>query len=65
MYHVGDRVKVFMDCFSLHTEPGIISYVEFIPDKNEFIYLVTLDNGTGDIAAGEESILKGDSNDGL
>lgn len=58
MYRVGDRVKVFMDCFSLHTEPGIISYVEFI-------YLVTLDNGTGDIAAGEESILKGDSNDGL
>ena len=40
MYRVGDRVKVFMDCFSLHTEKGIICNVKFLPDKNEFIYLV-------------------------
>lgn len=47
MYRVGDRVKVFMDCFSLHTEKGIICNVKFLPDKNKFIYLVALDNGEG------------------
>lgn len=60
MYRVGDRVKVFMNCFSLRTEKGIISNVKFIPDKNEFIYLVALDNGEGGVLVGEESILKGE-----
>lgn len=63
MYCVGDRVKVFMNCFSLHTEKGIISNVKFLPDKNEFIYLVALDNEEGGVLVGEESILKGE-NDG-
>ena len=58
MYRVGDRVKVFMNCFSLHTETGIISNVKFLPDKNEFIYLVALDNGEGRVLVREESILK-------
>lgn len=63
MYRVGDRVKVFVNCFSIHTEKGIISNVKFLPDKNEFIYLVALDNGKGGVLVGEESILKGDSNE--
>lgn len=58
MYRVGDRVKVFMDCFSLHTEPGIISYVKFLPDKNEFGYLVTLDNGKGKVLVEDKDIIK-------
>ena len=57
MYRVGDRVKVFMDCFSLHTEKGIIYNVKFLPDKNKFIYLVALDNGEGGVVVGEESII--------
>lgn len=63
MYRVGDKVRVFMDCFSLHTETGIISNAEFIPDKNKFIYSVTFNNG-GKVSVGEESIMEGE-NDGL
>lgn len=58
MYRVGDRVKFFTDCFSLHTETGIISNVKFLPDKNEFIYLVALDNGKGEMLVREEDIMK-------
>ena len=58
MYRVGDRVKVVIDCFSLHTEKGIICNVKFLPDKNEFIYLVSLDNGAGGVVVGEEDIIK-------
>lgn len=58
MYRVGDRVKIFVNCFSTHTETGIISNVKFLPDKNEFIYLVALDNGQGGVLAREEDIMK-------
>lgn len=71
MYRVGDRVKVVMDCFSLHTEKGIICNVKFLPNKNESIYLVSLDNGEEGVVVGEESIIcmnkimleKGDANE--
>ena len=58
MYRVGNRVKIFMDCFSLRTETGIISNVKFLPDKNEFIYLVALDNGKGGVLVREDDIMK-------
>lgn len=58
MYRVGSRVKIFPDCFSLRTETGIISNVKFLPDKNEFIYLVALDNGKGEMLVSEDDIMK-------
>lgn len=58
MYCIGTRVKIFIDCFYAHTETGIISYVKFLPDKNGFGYLVTLDNGKGKVLVEDEDIIK-------
>lgn len=58
MYRIGDRVKIFVNCFSTHTETGIISHVKFLPDKNKFCYLVALDNGNSGVLVREEDIMK-------
>ena len=58
MYRIGDRVKIFVNCFSTHTETGIISHVKFLPDKNEFCYLVALDNGNRGVLVREKDIMK-------
>lgn len=57
MYRVGDRVKIFVNCLSTHTETGIISHVKFLPDKNEVYYLVTLDNGNRTVLVGESEAM--------